>query len=270
MNKQRNPWWYPPTYDAWAKGLKPVPPGPGNPLGTRWMGLDAPGVGIHGTDAPASIGYSASHGCIRMHVPDAEWLFEHVHARDARGHSLAARQETPSQVSTATTPTSATSPPMQPRMPRLAHRRRANARPSRISTPPTRPGADDERGQQDDQALPAGGGGEEVHYHGIVPESLPSPDANYSSGNDYVVEFLGYRFSFSGIDFEGRVVAAAVKLGVVETPELDEDETADLVALAAQGLIEEPASRASAATSSATGSACRSSRASRSSTGCAS
>jgi lipoprotein-anchoring transpeptidase ErfK/SrfK len=78
MDKQRDPWWYPPTYDEWAKGLKPVPPGPSNPLGTRWMGLNAPGVGIHGTDAPTSIGYSASHGCIRMQVPDAEWLFEHV------------------------------------------------------------------------------------------------------------------------------------------------------------------------------------------------
>ncbi|HEY7397558.1 MAG TPA: L,D-transpeptidase family protein [Gaiellaceae bacterium] len=78
MDKQLDPWWYPPTYDAWAKGLKPVPPGPANPLGTRWMGLNAPGVGIHGTDEPTSIGYSASHGCIRMQVPDAEWLFEHV------------------------------------------------------------------------------------------------------------------------------------------------------------------------------------------------
>ena len=78
VDKQRDPWWYPPTYDAWARGLKPVPPGPSNPLGTRWMGLDAPGVGIHGTDAPTSIGYSASHGCIRMQVPEAEWLFERV------------------------------------------------------------------------------------------------------------------------------------------------------------------------------------------------
>jgi hypothetical protein len=78
MDKQRDPWWYPPTYDEWAKGLKPVPPGPSNPLGTRWMGLNAAGVGIHGTDAPASIGYSASHGCVRMQVPDAEWLFERV------------------------------------------------------------------------------------------------------------------------------------------------------------------------------------------------
>ena len=76
--KYRNPWWYPPTSSPWARGLKPVPPGPNNPLGTRWMGLDAPGVGIHGTDAPSSIGYSASHGCVRMQVPDAEWLFDHV------------------------------------------------------------------------------------------------------------------------------------------------------------------------------------------------
>ncbi len=76
--KELNPWWYPPTQDAWAKGLKPVPPGPGNPLGTRWMGLSAPGVGIHGTDEPWSIGHSESHGCIRMQVPSAEWLFEHV------------------------------------------------------------------------------------------------------------------------------------------------------------------------------------------------
>ena len=75
--KWRNPWWYPP-HTAWAQGSKPIPPGPGNPLGTRWMGLSASGVGIHGTPDDASIGYSASHGCIRMHIPDAEWLFNHV------------------------------------------------------------------------------------------------------------------------------------------------------------------------------------------------
>ena len=73
-----NPTWYPPTQDAWAAGLSPVPPGPGNPLGTRWMGLSAPGVGIHGTDEPDSIGSNASHGCIRMQVPDSEWLFSRV------------------------------------------------------------------------------------------------------------------------------------------------------------------------------------------------
>jgi lipoprotein-anchoring transpeptidase ErfK/SrfK len=75
--KWRNPWWYPPDSD-WAQGEKPIPPGPGNPLGTRWMGLSAAGVGIHGTPDDASIGYSASHGCIRRHIPDAEWLFNHV------------------------------------------------------------------------------------------------------------------------------------------------------------------------------------------------
>jgi lipoprotein-anchoring transpeptidase ErfK/SrfK len=75
--KWKNPWWYPPN-SAWAKDLEPVPPGPGNPLGTRWMGISSPGVGIHGTPQPGSIGYSVSHGCIRMRIPDAEWLFNRV------------------------------------------------------------------------------------------------------------------------------------------------------------------------------------------------
>jgi lipoprotein-anchoring transpeptidase ErfK/SrfK len=75
--KWKNPWWYPPD-SPWAQGQKPVPPGPGNPLGTRWLGLSAPGVGIHGTPTDGSIGYSVSHGCIRMHIPQAEWLFNHV------------------------------------------------------------------------------------------------------------------------------------------------------------------------------------------------
>jgi lipoprotein-anchoring transpeptidase ErfK/SrfK len=75
--KWKNPWWYPPA-SPWAAGQKPIPPGPGNPLGTRWMGLSASGVGIHGTPDAGSIGYSVSHGCIRMRIPDAEWLFNHV------------------------------------------------------------------------------------------------------------------------------------------------------------------------------------------------
>ncbi len=54
-------------------------------------------------------------------------------------------------------------------------------------------------------------------------------EVNYASGDDYVVEFLGYRFSFNGFDFEQRVVAAAVKLGLLEANELDGDEIADLV-----------------------------------------
>ena len=78
VTKQRNPWWYPPQGSDWAAGKEPVPPGPGNPLGTRWMGISAPYVGIHGTPDAASIGYSASHGCVRMLIPQVEWLFDQV------------------------------------------------------------------------------------------------------------------------------------------------------------------------------------------------
>ena len=77
VSKARNPWWYPPQSN-WAEDLPPIPPGPGNPLGTRWMGLSSRGVGIHGTPDAASVGYSRSHGCIRMYVPHAEWLFGRV------------------------------------------------------------------------------------------------------------------------------------------------------------------------------------------------
>jgi hypothetical protein len=67
-------------------------------------------------------------------------------------------------------------------------------------------------------------------------------ESNYTSGDDFVVEFLGYRFSFNSTDFEQRVNAAAVRLGVVEPGELEEDETADLVELTAHGRIGEPKS----------------------------
>ena len=65
---------------------------------------------------------------------------------------------------------------------------------------------------------------------------------NYHSGDDYVVEYLGYRFSFSSLDFEERVTAAAVRLGLVSGPELDEDETADLVELVERDAIQTPRS----------------------------
>jgi hypothetical protein len=65
---------------------------------------------------------------------------------------------------------------------------------------------------------------------------------NYHSGDDYVVEFLGYRFSFNALDFEERVTAAAVRLGLVSSPELDENETADLVELVERDAIETPRS----------------------------
>jgi hypothetical protein len=69
-----------------------------------------------------------------------------------------------------------------------------------------------------------------------------SETTNYVSGEDFVVEFLGYRFSFNSVDFEQRVNAAAVKLGLVEPGELEEEETADLVELTAHGHIGEPRS----------------------------
>lgn len=71
----KNPTWYGP------KG-KVVQPGPANPLGDRWIGLDRKGYGIHGTNQPNSIGKAASHGCIRMRKADVEELFELVRAGD--------------------------------------------------------------------------------------------------------------------------------------------------------------------------------------------
>src|SRR6266540_925366 len=67
-------------------------------------------------------------------------------------------------------------------------------------------------------------------------------EANYVSGDDYVIEFLGYRFAFNASDFEQRVIAAAVKLGLVEDNELEEEETADLVELVERDWIDEPRS----------------------------
>ena len=67
-------------------------------------------------------------------------------------------------------------------------------------------------------------------------------EPSYSSGDDYIVEFLGYHFSFNTFDFEQRVTAAAVKLGLVGGNDLDEEETGDLVELTADGRIAEPRS----------------------------
>jgi lipoprotein-anchoring transpeptidase ErfK/SrfK len=68
---------------TWYTKGRIVPPGKANPLGTRWLGLSKKGYGIHGTNAPASIGRNASHGCIRMRNRDVEELFEMVAAGDA-------------------------------------------------------------------------------------------------------------------------------------------------------------------------------------------
>jgi lipoprotein-anchoring transpeptidase ErfK/SrfK len=77
ISKERNPTWDPPN-SPWAAGLGPVPPGPSNPLGTRWIGTSAPAIGIHGTPQPWTVGTAASHGCIRMYMSEVEWLFERV------------------------------------------------------------------------------------------------------------------------------------------------------------------------------------------------
>jgi len=75
INRVANPTYY-------EKGGKTIGPGPRNPIGTRWIGLSQKGYGIHGTDAPSSIGFAKSHGCIRLRNADVERLFEQVRAGD--------------------------------------------------------------------------------------------------------------------------------------------------------------------------------------------
>lgn len=77
-DKQVNPTWHVPK-SAWAGDMagKVVPPGPANPIKARWMGFFG-GAGIHGTSDDASIGTSASHGCVRMHVSDVIDLYDRV------------------------------------------------------------------------------------------------------------------------------------------------------------------------------------------------
>ncbi len=78
VSKQKHPTWVNPG-TSWAANMPPyIPPGPGNPLGTRALGTSAPGVFIHGTYSSWSVGRSVSHGCIRMYIKDAEDLFERV------------------------------------------------------------------------------------------------------------------------------------------------------------------------------------------------
>ena len=78
QDKQVNPTWHVPDSD-WAGDLagKSIPPGPDNPIKARWMGI-AGGAGIHGTADPGSLGTAASHGCVRMDIPDVIELFDRV------------------------------------------------------------------------------------------------------------------------------------------------------------------------------------------------
>jgi hypothetical protein len=78
QNKQVNPSWHVPN-SPWAGSLagQVIPPGPQDPLKARWMGIDG-GAGIHGTEDVGSLGSAASHGCIRMAIPDVIQLYERV------------------------------------------------------------------------------------------------------------------------------------------------------------------------------------------------
>jgi lipoprotein-anchoring transpeptidase ErfK/SrfK len=77
--KRMHPTWTNPAPNGWGAGMpRSIPPGPGNPLGTRAMSLNASGILIHGTYASGSIGTYASHGCIRMFLSDVEALYPQV------------------------------------------------------------------------------------------------------------------------------------------------------------------------------------------------
>jgi lipoprotein-anchoring transpeptidase ErfK/SrfK len=75
-DKQVDPSWHVPN-SAWAGDLagQVIPPGPADPIKARWMGIYA-GAGIHGTDEVDSLGSAASHGCIRMAIPDVIDLYD--------------------------------------------------------------------------------------------------------------------------------------------------------------------------------------------------
>ena len=72
INKKVNPTWYP------TDGRNPIPPGPNNELGTRWIGIDKPHFGIHGTIKPQEIGKATSDGCVRLKNEDIEELYSLV------------------------------------------------------------------------------------------------------------------------------------------------------------------------------------------------
>jgi len=75
---EENPVWHVPESD-WAGDLagQVIPPGPDNPIKARWMAIYE-GAGIHGTEETASLGSAASHGCVRMSIPDVEELYDEV------------------------------------------------------------------------------------------------------------------------------------------------------------------------------------------------
>ncbi len=78
QEKQENPSWHVPD-SAWAGDLagQVIPPGPEDPIKARWMAIFE-GAGIHGTEETESLGSAASHGCVRMSIPDVIDLYDRV------------------------------------------------------------------------------------------------------------------------------------------------------------------------------------------------
>ena len=77
--KRYLPTWVNPAPDTWGANMPAsIPPGPGNPLGTRALNWNASGIRFHGTEATYSLGYNASHGCVRMAMSDVEQLYDMV------------------------------------------------------------------------------------------------------------------------------------------------------------------------------------------------
>jgi L,D-transpeptidase ErfK/SrfK len=73
--KIRHPTWFVPPSLRHKYTFTSLPPGPDNPLGAFWLGLDHDHIGIHGTDFPWSIGWAMTHGCIRLYPEDIKRLF---------------------------------------------------------------------------------------------------------------------------------------------------------------------------------------------------
>jgi lipoprotein-anchoring transpeptidase ErfK/SrfK len=70
---------FPESAEARELGRKLIlPPGPNNPVGTVWIGLDRPGYGIHGSPRPEEVGRTQSHGCFRLANWNAEYLLQLV------------------------------------------------------------------------------------------------------------------------------------------------------------------------------------------------
>jgi lipoprotein-anchoring transpeptidase ErfK/SrfK len=77
--KRYMPTWVNPDPQGWGASMPPsIPPGPGNPLGTRALNWSASGIRFHGTEATYSLGHNASHGCVRMAMSDVENLYDMV------------------------------------------------------------------------------------------------------------------------------------------------------------------------------------------------